>query len=117
MFIFVKKTKPMKNLLKIFIALIVVVSCTKIIKNVKISDKSNLNGITITGSGTGRITPFSTSVPVPVTCETNLITFTNTVELGDDSPPYTGPTNFIYTMTFSSPVNNLLIHLIFNMLN
>ena len=71
-----------------------------------------INGITITGSGTGRITPFSTSVPVPVTCETNLITFTNTVELGDDSPPYTGPTNFIYTMTFSSPVNNLLIHLI-----
>ena len=71
-----------------------------------------INGITITGSGTGRITPFSTSVPVPVTCETNLITFTNTVELGDDSPPYVGPTNFIYTMTFSSPVNNLLIHLI-----
>ena len=48
MFIFVKKTKPMKNLLKIFISLIVVVSCTKIIKNVKISDKSKLNGITIT---------------------------------------------------------------------
>ena len=71
-----------------------------------------INGITITGSGTGRITPFSTSVPVAATCETNLITYTNTVELGDDSPPYTGPTNFIYTMTFSSPVNNLLIHLI-----
>jgi hypothetical protein len=71
-----------------------------------------INGITITGSGTGRITPFSTPNPVAATCETNLITYTNTVELGDDSPPYVGPTNFIYTMTFSSPVNNLLIHLI-----
>ena len=38
----------MKNLFKILIALIVIVSCSKIIKNVKISDKSKLNGITIT---------------------------------------------------------------------
>ena len=38
----------MKNLFKIFIVLIVIVSCSKIIKNVKISNKSNLNGITIT---------------------------------------------------------------------
>jgi hypothetical protein len=71
-----------------------------------------ISGITITGSGTGRITPFSTSVPVKATCESKLMLYTNTVELGDNSLPYTGPTNFSYTMTFSSPVNHFLIHLI-----
>lgn len=38
----------MKNLFKIFIVLIVIFSCSKVIKNVKINNKSNLNGITIT---------------------------------------------------------------------
>jgi hypothetical protein len=71
-----------------------------------------INGITITGSGTGRITPFSLSTPVNPTCETTPLTYNNTVELGDNSLPYVGPTNFSYTMTFSSSVNNLLIHLI-----
>ena len=71
-----------------------------------------INGITITGSGTGRITPFSLATPVNPTCETIPLTYNNTVELGDNSLPYVGPTNFSYTMTFSSSVNNLLIHLI-----
>ena len=70
-----------------------------------------INGITVTGSGSGRVTPFSNPNPANPGCETIPVIFNNTVELGDNTPPFNVNPSFIYTMTFSSPVNDVTIHL------
>jgi hypothetical protein len=71
-----------------------------------------INGITITGSGSGRVTPFSLPNPVTPGCETIPVIYNNTVELGDNTPPFNVNPSFVYTMTFSSPINDFTIHLI-----
>lgn len=70
-----------------------------------------INGITITGSGSGRVTPFSFPNPATPGCETIPVIYNNTVELGDNTPPFNVNPSFVYTMTFSSPINDFTIHL------
>jgi len=66
-----------------------------------------INGITITASGFGNITSTAFS-GVLAWCMTSPGSALNTVFLGSG----VGPTSFTYILTFSSPVNNIVIRLI-----
>jgi len=71
-----------------------------------------INGITVTGSGSGSISSLSLPNPQTPGCETIPLPFNNCVRLGNNAPPFNVNPSFIYTMTFSSPVNDVTIHLI-----
>ena len=69
-----------------------------------------INGITIGGSGNGSILSF-TEPSYTVSCFSNPTSALNTIELGDNNPPFTDNPSFTYTMTFSQPVNNFKVKL------
>ena len=71
-----------------------------------------INGITVTGSGSGSVISLSLPNPAIPGCETIPLPFNNCVRLGNNSAPFNLNPSFIYTMTFSSPVNDVTIHLI-----
>lgn len=72
-----------------------------------IGSSTVINGVTITASGFGNIVP-TTFSGVLSWCMTPPGSALNTIFLGSG----VGPTSFTYILTFSSPVNNIVIRLI-----
>jgi hypothetical protein len=72
-----------------------------------LGSSTTINGVTVTASGFGNVVP-TTFSGVLAWCMTSPGSALNTVFLGSGGPPWP----FTYILTFSSPVNNIVIRLI-----